>query len=153
MATWSRADPGRRRGEAGFTLFEMMVALAIGAVFAAGLAGLSRTISPRVELRAAAERIAGDFERARMEARRTGRPVTVRLESDGYVIDALALSGGWGGARARLDGAEVNAASLTLAPGPFTAPPAALSLQRGALTATVEIGAASGRAEARLDPR
>lgn len=156
MATSSPAEgSGPSRRAAGFTLFEMLVALAVGAMFAASLAGLSRTISPRVELNAAAERIAGDFERARLEARRTGAPVTIALSADGYQIEALELSGDWGGAEARLAGAPLQAQSWDIHPAPFASafagPPRGLVLVRGDLRASLEIGPASGRAEVRLE--
>jgi len=152
MATSSRASRTPDTREAGFTLFEMMVALAVGAVFAAGLAGLSRTISPRVELRATAERVAGDFERARMEARRTGAEVTVTLSAEGYRIEALDLAGGWGAASASIAGRSVEGRTFILSPAPFGADPIELTLERDGLRAAVTPGAATGRAEARLDP-
>lgn len=152
MATSSRTSLISVRTDSGFTLFEMMVALAIGAVVAAGLAGLSRTISPRVELRATVERVAGDFERARMEARRTGAEVTVAMDPGGYRIEALDLAGDWGDASARLAGQPIDSRIVTLSPAPFGTDPIELVLVQDGLGATVRIGAATGRAEARLDP-
>lgn len=147
----ARLTAGPRPGrQAGFTLFEMMVALAVGAVLAAGLAGLSRTMSPRVELRAAAERIAGDLERARLEARRTGAPVAVTLSEAGYVIEALELSGDWGGAQMTHRRGPLYAGALTVSPAPFTAEPLGLELSRDGLSAHIDIAAASGRVEARI---
>jgi Tfp pilus assembly protein FimT len=130
----------------------MMVALAIGAVVAAGLAGLSRAISPRVELRATAERVAGDFERARMEARRTGAEVTVAMDTDGYRIQALDLAGDWGEASARVAGRPIGSRTVSLSPAPFGTDPIEIALVQDGLSATVRTGAATGRAEARLDP-
>ncbi len=147
MAISSPAELGR---DAGFTLFEMMVALVIGALFTASLAGLSRTISPRVELRATIERVAADFERARLEARRTGRPVAVNLGDSGYEIDALALHGDWDGADFTLVEGQFYAGVLTLSPEPFASPPAVFELSRDGLAARVEIRPASGRVEARI---
>lgn len=83
------------RNDAGFTLLEMLVALAIGAVAAGALAGLARTVSPRLELTRAADQIAGDFSRARVEARRSGRAVEVHLSDEGYDIVALDLEEPW----------------------------------------------------------
>ena len=154
MATWWRARrPASRSREAGFTLFEMMVALAIGAVFTAGLAGLSRTISPRVELRATAERVAGDFERARLQARRTGAPVTIALTPTGYVIDALDLSGDWGEAVFTLVESQGEDGVLIIPAEPFGAAPALITLRRGDLSARITLAPASGRVEARLGDR
>jgi Tfp pilus assembly protein FimT len=131
----------------------MMVALAIGAVFTAGLAGLSRTISPRVELRATAERVAGDFERARLQARRTGAPVTIAISQSGYVIDALDLSSDWGEAVFTLVEGRADTGVLVVAAEPFATAPAVISLRRDGLSARISLAPASGRVEARLGER
>ncbi len=142
-----REAPGR---DAGFTLFEMIVALAIGAVFAASLAGLSRTMSPRVELRATAERVAGDLERARLEARRTGAPVRVSVSHDGYDIPALSLSGDWGDAELGGRAARRAPFDLVMSPAPYAPPPGAVQLARQGFAARIAVAPISGRVEVEL---
>ena len=140
----------RSDAEAGFTLFEMIVALAVSAVFVASLTGLSRTISPRVELRATAERVGGDLERARLEARRTGAQIEVKLSRRGYEIPALELSGDWGEAELAGETARGMPRDILFSPAPFTAPPDAIELTQQGVTARVVIAAISGRVEVRL---
>lgn len=140
--------PAKPRHQAGFTLLEMMVALAIGAVFAAGLAGLSRTLSPLVEFRADVERIAADFEQARMLARREGRAVVVRLSETEYEIQALDLIGPLNEFEIRTRGFDSD---LVFQPNGFSDATRTLTLTRDGMQAEVRIGAVSGRVHMQID--
>jgi type II secretion system protein H len=129
------------RSDAGFTLLEMLVALAIGAMATGALAGLTRTVSPRLELTQAAEQIAADFTRARAEARRSGRAVEIRLSEDGYDIAVLDLERAWPVVLVsqpdRLVFQPVAGADMDLA--------SSLVLEHRGARAAIEIAAISGR--------
>jgi prepilin-type N-terminal cleavage/methylation domain-containing protein len=134
------------RSDAGFTLLEMLVALAIGAVAAGALAGLSRTVPPRLELTQAAERIAGDFSRARAEARRSGLAVEVRLSEDGYDIAALDLDEAW------TVTLVTQPDRLVFQPiaGADMSPASSLVLEHRGARAAIEIAAISGRVHVQI---
>ena len=65
---------GRRRGEAGFTLIELMVVIAIIAL-AAGVASLALRDPADTQLEREAARLSALLEAARAEARTLGLPV------------------------------------------------------------------------------
>ncbi|MGJ3230778.1 MAG: GspH/FimT family pseudopilin [Oceanicaulis sp.] len=137
------AISSRNRSDAGFTLLEMLVALAIGALAAGALAGLTRTISPALELSRAADQIAADLTRARAEARRTGRPVAVQLDEAGYRIEALDLAEAW-----PADPAAAPAV-LVFEPRAGLGEPQTLVLEHRGARAALEIAAVSGRVHVR----
>lgn len=142
------AKPAKPAHQAGFTLLEMMVALAIGAVFAAGIASLSRVMSPRVEFRADIERIAADFEQARMMARREGRAIIVLLADSHYEIEALEIEGSLEGFNVETRG---FGSELILQPNGFSDATRTLILSRDDFQAHVRIGAVSGRVQMQIN--
>jgi general secretion pathway protein H len=77
-----RSDSSRR-GDAGFTLIELIVVIAIMGLMLAIVASRSNPVSPATHARAAAREIAGALRSARSEAIMTNRSVSFSLDSTG----------------------------------------------------------------------
>lgn len=69
----------RNRAEAGFTLLEMLVTIAVMGIVLAVLAGSMRPQSHRLEMEAAAREVAQAMRQARGTALTTGLPVALAL--------------------------------------------------------------------------
>ena len=82
-------SPSAERDARGFTLFETLVALAIASSVAASAAAFVRLNTPGPAMTVMIDQTAADLARARLEARRTGRPVAVEITVTGYAIAAL----------------------------------------------------------------
>ncbi|WP_158272055.1 prepilin-type N-terminal cleavage/methylation domain-containing protein [Marinicauda salina] len=146
MPTSPSAD--RFAHAAGFTLFETLVALAIASSVAATAAAFVRMNSPGPAMTAMIDRTAADLARARLEARRTGRPVDVRVNDEGYAIPALAVVRTWRpGVEARWSRAAET--GFELIPGPAAAEPIRLELDYSGLEAEILVRSVSGRIDVR----
>lgn len=145
--------PGPLRPDAGFTLVELMVALAI-----AGLLGATVLLTappPEAALRREADALAARLSRARDEAILSTRAVRVEVDAAGYRFHA-ARSGGWQplsgapfGPVAWADGVApalpFDGRALWFAFDPVgTAEPLALALADGRAELRVEVDAAGG---------
>jgi type IV fimbrial biogenesis protein FimT len=91
----SRLDYAGRRPERGFTLLELMIAVAVvGIVAAIGYPGMTAIIS-NGRLGGAANEMVATLQLARLEAVRLNRTVTVCRSVDGASCSAGAVWNGW----------------------------------------------------------
>jgi general secretion pathway protein H len=137
--------PVRARRQAGFTLLEVIVVMAIlGLVL--GLAGLYGPMrSARLDLDVAARDLAGSLQLARSRAIAQNRPVTVTLDATSYSLD---------GAPPRPLAATVAAAdrrSIAFAPHGGSAG-GAVVLQAGDRRAAVQVEWLTGRVSIAATP-
>lgn len=134
----------------GFTLFETLVALAIAASVAAAAAAFVRASTPGPAMTALIDQTAADLARARLEARRTGRPVAVEIAGDGYAIPALDIARDWReGVDARWSGTRET--GFILLPGPAASHPVRLDLAYSGLEAQILVQPVSGRIDVRRE--
>jgi len=106
--TW-RSDPrsGRaRRADAGFTLIELIVVLALMAVMVAAVTSRGTPVSPATHARAAARELAGALRSARSEAIMSNRSVAFTLDSAGNRY-------WWGRRQPQLLSSDLRVAMLT----------------------------------------
>jgi general secretion pathway protein H len=98
-------DVGRSK-EAGFTLFEMVVVLAVLGLLTALIASNGARVSPAVHARAAAQEISGALRSARTEAMMSNRSVAL-------VLDLAARSYRWADEPQQALPRDVNISLLT----------------------------------------
>lgn len=154
--------PARRPG---FSIVELVVVLAVGALLAGVAVPRMADASTRYRADFAARQVAGDLDRARAAARLTGvaQSVTFDLTQHRYTVTGTA-AGSTAGTVVRMSGEPHNAritaasfagaAAVTFTPYGDTVPaPAAgaaavgtVTLRVGGLTRTVTLDAGSGRA-------
>ena len=84
-----------RRFQAGLSLFEMLLVLAIIAFVTASLSGNFLKISPQFVVNNTANHLVIDLKRARLEMLTTDTPISVSFSSDGYSIAALEITRAW----------------------------------------------------------
>ncbi len=87
MQMSAAGSPERRN--AGFTLLELLVVLAIVAMASAGV-GFAMRDSSQVQLEREGERLAALLESARARSRVTGLPVRWRASAEGFAFEGLA---------------------------------------------------------------
>lgn len=83
--------PRTNRGEAGITLVELLVALAVMSLAAGMVFSAGARLLPGIELRQACDTLITDLKRARLEASLSGEPVVVAPTGDGYRIEAIGI--------------------------------------------------------------
>jgi prepilin-type N-terminal cleavage/methylation domain-containing protein len=133
----------RKSLQHGLTLIELLITLSIlslGALIAAG--GINRAL-PQRAVDFAAEQLVSDLKRARLEAKKTGAPVTVSFSADGYAAPGLFDRNFDNGVALQLDGNsgdivfDLNFASLG----------GAVTLGKGRRQAIVKVHAITGKVE------
>ena len=144
MPTSTRSKPElRKRRQQGLTLIELLITLSIlslGALIAAG--GRNRAL-PQRTVDFAAEQLVSDLKRARLEAQKSGAPVTVRFAQSGYAASGLFDRDFGDGVTLQLDGDrgdivfDWNFASLG----------GAVMLKKGRRQAIVKVHAITGKVE------
>lgn len=77
--------------EAGMTLVETLVALAVLSLATGVAAGAVGALSPRLAVERAADQLIVDLKRARLEAETTGAPINIDINAHGYGISALQI--------------------------------------------------------------
>lgn len=102
----SRCDRDRSGPQAGFTLLELIVVIAIMAVMTAVVASQRNAVSPAVHARALAREVAGGLRSARSEAIMSNRSVS-------FTIDTAGRRYWWGNRTPQMMGNDVNVALLT----------------------------------------
>ena len=112
---------GSRKTQAGFTLLELLVVVAIVAMVSAGV-GLSMRDASEVQLERDAQRLASLLESARARSRVMGVPVRWRATPEGFKFEGLQaadLPENWLDANTRVaSGAGFDGATATLLLGP-----------------------------------
>lgn len=85
-----------RRGGGGFTLIEVLIALAIGAVLASGAAYAVGGLGPRLQLRSGTWLVTSGLNQARFQAILTGEARRVRFAAPGLLHERYdAAAGRW----------------------------------------------------------
>lgn len=135
---------------AGFTLFETLVALAIASSVAAAAAAFVRVNTPGPAMTALVDATAGDFRRARLEARRSGHEVGISVDEAGYAIPALGITRRWDEAVEARWSASART-GFALYPGPVVREPVRLELARSGLSAQILVQPISGRVDVRRE--
>jgi prepilin-type N-terminal cleavage/methylation domain-containing protein len=135
---------GRRADGRGFSLFEVLVALALAGLFAAGAGYSVGRLGPRLRLRAGVWAVTSGLGQARFRAVMSGQPVRVRFAGSRLVFERPDdASGTWRTARTEvLDGVAVEAnAAPVFYPQGTVAPLAAVTVGNaaGAYRITVAI--------------
>jgi general secretion pathway protein H len=93
VSACARAAPKVRRGQAGFTLLEMLVVLVIAGILISA-AALTVSRNPRTDLHEEAQRLALLFESAGDEAQVRARPIAWQPVDGGYRFD-VRTEDGW----------------------------------------------------------
>jgi len=106
--TWRSDKPvvGRPGAEAGFTLIELIVVIAVMGLMIAMISSRNAPVSPATHARAAAREIAGAMRSARTEAIMTNRSVA-------FTVDAAGNRYWWGKRQAQLLSPDLRVALMT----------------------------------------
>ena len=83
-----RTSAANRRRAAGFTLLEVLIAVAILALASLAAAAFLNMRAPRLAVERTADQLLVDLKRARLRVETTGAPATVEFAPKGYVIAA-----------------------------------------------------------------
>jgi len=138
-----RTSARNRSAEAGLTLVETLIAVAILSLATGVAGGVIGALSPRLVVERAVDQLLVDLKRARLEAETAGTPVVLRIEPDGYVVNALKLERKFqSGISVHWENDELNAFAFN--PG-FAQLGSAITLTKGRYAAEVSIAPVSGR--------
>lgn len=134
----SRGVDGPRRADGGYSFVEILIVVSLLGILSMVAGPTWVSSRQRATVRGAAEQLLGDLERARSEALKRSRPVTLRVTgSDSYEIDFIGEQG--------LDGAVLSDSpdSIRFAPlGPPLTGSASFTLEAGDFSRTVTLNAA-----------
>ena len=91
MRIFERNRPAIRQQQVGLTLLELLITLSILSLAAGVTVSAINARSPRYAVHQTAEQLVTDLKRARLEAQKTGKAVSVRFADNQYEVSAWEL--------------------------------------------------------------
>lgn len=128
----------------GYTLFELLIALALLALLALMASSSVRASSPRLAVKLTSEQLLADVKRARLESGATNRPITIAFSEHSYSIPELNIERTLqSGVHTKLTGGDGK--KIVLGPG-FWLSDYRITVTKGVAFSTVSIDAVTRRA-------